>query len=99
MRISKFFKGLLSNEGDKLDDTTREKIAIEATHFVFLRMGVRTKEKGERDDGDYVRPGTRLKIDLLDGVGLFPEFLKFAGSNGSHRILGFAAIQDVSDDR
>ena len=91
--------GLVSNEGDELDDATGEKIAIAAAHFIFLRIGARTKEKGERDDGDYVRPGTWLKIDLLYEVRLLLEFLEFSSSNGSQRILGFAAIQDVSDNR
>jgi hypothetical protein len=68
MRRLKILYGLVSNEGDELDDAMREKIAIEATHFVFLCMAVRTKVKGERDDGNYVGPGTRLKIDPLNEV-------------------------------
>ena len=91
--------GLVPNEGDEFDDTTRKKITIEATHFVFLCKAVRTKEKGERYDGDDVRPGTRLKIDPLDEVRLLLEFPEFTSSNGSHRILGLAAIQDVPDKR
>ena len=38
-------------------------------------------------------------MDLLDDVRRLLDRLEFTGSNGSQRILGFAARQDVSDIR
>ena len=88
------------NRGDELDDATREKIAIVATDFVFLCLGIRRKVKGERDDEDHVRHETRLKIDRFAyDVRCLPEFLEFTGSNGSYSILSFAALHQVSDKR
>ena len=90
---------LVPNAGDEIDDATREKIAIVANHFVLLGIAAPMKESAENEDVAYVGLGIRPKMDLLDSVRRLLERLKLTGSNGSHRILGFAACQDVSDIR